>query len=256
MPDTATGALERVQQGLDVLTELLNRLLDVSRLDAGAVQPRVRPTALDDVLADIEAAYAAAAAKGVEWTATGCALPVRTDPVLLAQMLRNLVDNAVKYTLSGKIAVDCRTVGDRVRIVVRDTGIGIPEEHLGQVFEEFHQVGNPERDRTKGLGLGLAIVRRLSVLLDHPVEVRSQLGVGTEFVVTLPIALEAARANDNQGMAHQGAVRGPPGRLVVLVDDEAVVLRALEAMLQSTSRETRFRFQPMVLKSPLSQMSG
>ncbi|AWK88561.1 hybrid sensor histidine kinase/response regulator [Azospirillum thermophilum] len=235
-------ALDHVQQGLNVLTELLNRLLDVSRLDAGAVHPLMQPTVLNDVLADIEAGYAAAAAaKGIGWRAAGCPLPVRTDPVLLSQMLRNLIDNAVKYTRSGEISIDCQEAGDRVRITVRDTGIGIPEDHLGLVFEEFHQVDNPERDRTKGLGLGLAIVRRLSILLDHPVEVRSQPGIGTEFVILLPIAFDSVRANDNHGAAGGAAGEevpaGPSGRFVVLVDDDVVVLRALEAMLRSWGLE-------------------
>lgn len=227
-------AVEHVQTGLNALTDLLNRLLDVSRLDAGAVHPRVQPVRLDTVLADLTAGYAAmAAAKEIDWRVKGCAMLVQTDPVLLSQMLRNLADNAVKYTERGSIHIECFKAENHARIVMRDTGIGIPLEHIKEIFEEFHQVGNPERDRTKGLGLGLAIVRRLSRLLDHPVEVRSNPGIGTEFCVILPISAESVQANDNSDEENHEVTRGLLNRFVVLVDDDAFVLTALEAILIS-----------------------
>lgn len=111
---------------------------------------------------------------------------MQTDPVLLARMLRNLLTNAVRYTESGRILLGCRRRGAQVRIEVWDTGLGIPGDKLDSVFDDFVQIGNPERDRTKGLGLGLAVVRRMATLLRHDVGVRSTLGRGTSTGVCRP----------------------------------------------------------------------
>ena len=116
---------------------------------------------------------------------------VATDPELLDRILRNLLANAVSYTSSGGILLGCRRSGDSVRIIVADTGPGIPEPQQHQIFEEFYQVGNPERDRSRGFGLGLAIVRRIADMLEHPVAVRSVVGKGSVFSVTVPLAAPA-----------------------------------------------------------------
>jgi signal transduction histidine kinase len=116
---------------------------------------------------------------------------VRSDPVLLERMLRNLLENSLRYTRRGGVLLGCRRWGDRLRIEVVDTGIGIAPEKLEAVFDEFHQIDNPERDRAKGLGLGLAVVRRLARLLGHEIEVRSEPGRGSCFAITLPLAQAA-----------------------------------------------------------------
>ena len=105
-------------------------------------------------------------------------LCVRSDPRLLEQMIRNLLWNAVKYTPHGKILLGCRRRGDKLRLEVWDTGMGIPAEHLQAIFEEFHQVDNPARERGLGLGLGLAIVQRIGTMLGHAIDVRSRRGQG------------------------------------------------------------------------------
>ncbi len=169
--------------------ELLDALLDVSRLDIAAVQPHRQPIALELLLEMIADGHRQSArAKGLRLRHRPTALWVDTDPQLLRRMIGNLVANAVRYTSQGGILIGARSRGDRVRIEVWDTGIGIDEAHLPYLFHEFYQVGNPERDSTKGLGLGLAIVARLSEILDHPVEVRSLPGRGSVFAVTLPKA--------------------------------------------------------------------
>jgi CheY-like chemotaxis protein len=151
---------------------------------------------------------------------------VRSDRTLLARLVRNLVDNALRYTQSGMIRLRCKEEGGRLAIEVQDTGIGIPGEHLERIFEEFHQVGNPERDRALGLGLGLAIVRRVSLLLDHPVEVRSVHGRGSAFRVLVPLGQARPAAVEAPATAPDGR-----GRFAVLVDDDAVVLLGLRTVL-------------------------
>jgi two-component system, sensor histidine kinase len=124
--------------------------------------------------------------KGLSLSVVATSVYVRSDPTLLARIVRNLVANAVRYTEHGQVTIGCRRRGTRVRIEVWDTGPGIPPEKHAVVFQEFTQLGSPERDRRKGLGLGLAIVERLARLLEHEVELRSQVGRGSMFAISVP----------------------------------------------------------------------
>jgi signal transduction histidine kinase len=148
---------------------------------------------------------------------------------LLGRVLRNLVENAVRYTRSDHIRIACRRIGDRLRVEVEDTGIGIPLEQLEQIFEEFHQVDNQARDRSQGLGLGLAIVRRIADLLGHRIETRSRPGEGSIFSIELPLAITEAARLPISGDADSD--QNGQGRLVVVIDDDALVLESLEAIL-------------------------
>ena len=222
--------LSRLDQGLDTMKGLLDGLLEVSRLEAGVVTPVLDTFAASEITDALDSAYAEqATAKGLVWRVEGCDAVLRTDRGLLMQLLRNLVDNALRYTEAGAIRIRCRVDGERLAIEVQDTGIGIPPEHLDRIFEEFHQVGNPERDRLRGLGLGLAIVRRLSQLLDHPVQVRSVQGQGSAFRVLVPLAPARLIPTRAGGVDRRPVIDRP--RLAVLVDDDAVVLLGLQTVL-------------------------
>ena len=228
----AQNKLKRLLHGLDVMKGLLDGLLDISRLDAGIVAPQFEAFRAADVLEPLNDAYAPIArGKGVEWRAIPCGATVRSDRVLLGRMLRNLIENAVRYTDSGQIVIDCTARGGRLLIEVRDTGIGIPADQLNRIFEEFHQVGNAERDRSQGLGLGLAIVRRLSRLLDHPVDVWSEPGRGSRFSVSMPLAAEREDA-DSPPAPPEAPAAGEERRFAVVVDDDAIVLMGLDTMLR------------------------
>jgi signal transduction histidine kinase len=169
--------------------ELLNALLDVSRLDIAAVQPHRQPVALEPLLEMIADSHRQSArAKGLRLRHRPTALWVDTDPQLLRRMVGNLVANAVRYTTLGGVLIGARRHGERVHIEVWDTGIGIDSAHLPYLFHEFYQVGNPERDSAKGLGLGLSIVARLGEILDHRVAVHSRPGHGSVFSVSVPVA--------------------------------------------------------------------
>lgn len=226
--------VNNLEKSLDALRSLLDRLLDISKLDAGAVEPRLADVPMDALLEELNDAYAPrAAAKGLDLRIGRCGATVRSDPELLARILRNLIENALAYTMDGGVEVECATGAESLTITVRDSGIGIPEERLEEIFQEFTQLSNPERDRNQGLGLGLAIVRRLSRLLDHPVEVHSRFGCGSEFSVTVPLATAAARpglAFPAPGGA-EGTADGQ-GRLVMVVDDDSLVCAALAAMIR------------------------
>lgn len=225
---------EEVARDLDatlvVLKSLLDALLDVSKLDAGLIQANIAPTDLGEVLAQLtREAAPLAAGQGLALRSVPCSQVVATDPVLLARMLRNLLENAIRYTEQGKILLGCRLRGDHVGITVADSGIGIAPELQGEVFEEFYQVANSERDRRKGLGLGLAVVRRLSRMLDHPVELVSAPGKGSAFQVLVPRALAVAAAMGE--VAPDLVVPDPAKCLIVVIDDEPVVRRTLVVVL-------------------------
>ncbi len=182
--------VEHLQRSVDALRLLLDGILDLSRMDAGLVVPLARPFAIAPLLAQLGIEYEARARQaGLRLRARPCNARVVSDPLLLERILRNLLENALRYTRRGGILLGCRRRGDRLRIEVWDSGIGLAPEQMDNIFEEFYQAGNPERDRAKGLGLGLAIVERLARLLDHHVTVSSREGRGSRFAVTVPLAI-------------------------------------------------------------------
>ena len=185
----ARHVLDLLGQSMDSGVELLNALLDVSTLEAGDVRPARSPISASQLVASVAADLSPLAkAKGLRLRWQTSPFMVRSDPVMLKRLLRNLVVNAVRYTDHGGVLIGCRRRGTSVRIEVWDTGIGIPEEKLGLIFEDFVQLGNEERDRSKGIGLGLAIVARMARLLDLPLSVHSRPGHGSVFGVTVPLA--------------------------------------------------------------------
>ncbi|EWY36134.1 hypothetical protein N825_29705 [Skermanella stibiiresistens SB22] len=226
--------LGHIERGLDVLKGLLDTLLDVSQLDAGVMSPSIEEFPVTPLLDHLSASYAAVArGKGLDWSVEPCPWTIRSDPVLLGRVLRNLVENAIRYTSRGAVSIGCRVVGDALRIEVRDTGAGIAEDQIERVWDEFHQVGNPERDRSKGLGLGLAIVRRIARLLDCAVDIVSRPGEGSTFGVVVPLgrAADAARPPPaSWGAPHRPSNHGA-GRCALVIDDDVIVLLGLQRML-------------------------
>lgn len=221
--------LGRMGEALGGLRVMLDRLLDVSRLDAGLVAAKPEDMAVGELLERLHGQYRfQAEAKRIDLRLVSTSAAVRSDPVLLETMLRNLIENALRYTKSGKVLLGCRRRGDRLRIEVVDTGIGIAPDMQGEIFEEFIQVGNPERDQSKGLGLGLAVVRRLARLLGHNVAVRSVPGRGSAFSVDVPLA---ARAVPERRSEDEPA-KDDRGRLVLIIDDEALVRMGLQVTLE------------------------
>jgi len=226
--------LDDLQQSLEGLNLLLESLLDVSRLDAGVVAPHVENFALAPLLERIANEYTLAAhGKGIGLTVMPCHAFTRSDPTLLGRILGNLVANAVRYTPKGRILVGVRPAGANLRIEVWDSGIGIPADRTEEIFQEFTQLGNPERDRSQGLGLGLAIVRRLARLLDHPLVLRSVPGRGSMFSVEIP----QAPAQMVQPPRPAAALESGGRRLVMIIDDEAPVLKGLGMILEEWGYE-------------------
>jgi signal transduction histidine kinase/CheY-like chemotaxis protein len=214
------------------LGTLLDALLDISKLDAGAVRPETSRFGLDALLSRMAADFRPIAqAKGLALVLdTHVPLTVETDPVLFERVLGNLIDNAIKYTASGSVRVAAQTVSDKVVLSITDTGPGIPRVEHERVFEEFYQLANPERDRSRGIGLGLAIVRRLTELLRIRLELESDLGRGTTFRLTLPLIRDRRLAAREPAAPYEAAL--PEGLIALVVDDERSVREGMRTLLE------------------------
>ncbi|MDD5056358.1 MAG: ATP-binding protein [Sideroxydans sp.] len=200
--------------------EMLNTLLDFSRIEAGVIKPKVQAFYMQPLLNKIEREFEQQAdAKGLAYRSRETAIAVQSDPMLVELILRNLVSNAIRYTVRGGLLVTCRKRGEHAVLEVWDTGIGITPEHQREVFQEFHQLGNPERDRQKGLGLGLAIAEGLARTLVHELTLVSTPQRGSVFRLTLPIASEAPVATSGTTQHKNQKLNA---RVLVIDDDEAV----------------------------------
>lgn len=225
--------LDHIDDSVRSMGQLFNGLLDISRLDAGVVEVNRASFSLQSLVRNVAREFEAQAkAKRLELRTHAPDVFVESDPLLLERVLRNVVANAVTYTTRGGVLIGCRRRGRIVRLEVWDTGWGIATQERERVFEEFYQVGNPERDRTKGVGLGLAIVRRLTTLLDHRIELRSQPGTGTCFVIELPRSKAPSIAASSHSMP---AISGQPraSGLILVLDDEIAIQLAMKTLLES-----------------------
>lgn len=190
------SVLDKMGQAMAAGEALLNAMLDMSALDAGLTRADIGDVPASALLERLCSHYqAAAATKGLSLRCLPSSLVLRSDAALLERLLDKIVANAVRHTQKGGILIACRRRDGMARFEVWDSGPGIPRSQLSAIFEDFYQLGNPERDRAKGLGLGLSIVRRISKLLNHPVAVRSRVDKGTVFIVTVPLADAAPQAS-------------------------------------------------------------
>lgn len=216
-----------LQTATDSLTRLFNTLLDISLLDAGKLKPQLRDMALGPLIERLHNDYREqATAQQLGWQVECGELAVHSDPALLENILRNLISNALRYTPHGTVALTCTLMESQIEISVRDTGIGIPADELEAIFEEFHQAGNPERNRQQGLGLGLAIVQRTAALIGAAIAVQSESGKGSRFTLTVPQA-HAPLVNTTQAQ-YDAPLNG---LVVAVVDDEADIREGFANLL-------------------------
>ena len=229
----ALETLDRMQTSLKGLNGLLDAILDLSRLDAGF---EAQPEAVDlgVLIRRLANEYKPKAdGLGLALRVAHRKLWVKADPVLFERALRNLIENALRYTRTGGVLIGPRRRGERIRIDVVDTGIGVPQQRRKDIFEEFVQINNPGRQPGAGLGLGLAIVARIATLIDATIEMNSKEGKGSRFSLTLPAA-EPARVvvdEDPDDLQDRG------GRILI-VEDNVIVREGLEALLTKWGYDT------------------
>lgn len=223
--------VKRISTSVEALEELFDALLDISKLDAAVIQAHPEPVALGPLFAKLEVEFAPVAeAKGLRLRVVPSSVWIQTDPLLLARVLQNLIANAIRYTEHGSVMLLARRKGrESVAIEVRDSGVGVAPEHQARIFEEYYQVGNPERDRRKGLGLGLAIVKRIVGLLGHRLELRSGPGAGSKFSLVAP-RVEAFPLVQKTAKASASSVAG---YRILVVDDNPEVCASLVGLLHT-----------------------
>jgi two-component system, chemotaxis family, CheB/CheR fusion protein len=218
----AQKLVARVDDTLGAMSGMLNTLLDINQIEAGTVQAKISTFPVGDLLERLRDEFAYHAdAKQLSLRLVPSSKSIASDPRLLEQILRNLIANAIKYTASGKVLIGCRRHKDHLRIEIWDSGVGIDAIDLQAIFDEYHQIDNAARERSRGLGLGLSIVKRLGDLLGHTVHVRSLLGKGSVFAVDLATSPRQPGidvvANENDKTAgHQ------TGQILIIEDDPEV----------------------------------
>lgn len=221
-----------IKKSSDALESLLNALLDISKLDAGVLQPELTSISLEAILNRVTTnGESKAKEKGLKFRVHNINKTVHSDIFMLERILNNLVSNAIRYTTSGSVFIGCRLRANKVRIEVRDSGIGIEKNKFGDIFEEFYQAGNPERDRSKGLGLGLAIVDRLCNLLDYKIEVQSSPGKGSLFAIEVPY-VDTSDIPSTVLTSNNLFVSDVSGLHVLVIDDEAMIREGMAATLE------------------------
>lgn len=222
--ERAEKLVARIDETLGAISGMLNTLLDINQIEAGTVQADMASFPINDLFDRLKDEFTYhAQAKGLALRVVPCSLVIQSDPRLLEQMIRNLMSNALKYTTQGKVLLGCRRRQGMLSIEVCDSGIGIPDQELHAIFDEYHQLDNIARERNRGLGLGLSIVQRLGNLLGHRVRVRSQQGKGSVFAIDVALPRRAvappfvAPPHDVEDETDGGARR--TGTILVIEDD-------------------------------------
>ncbi|MGG5886974.1 response regulator [Falsiroseomonas sp. HC035] len=220
----------RLDETIDTMSGILDTLLDLNQMEVGRTQAAIAPVALGPLLTGLQREFAEAArGAGLVWRSVPTQAMVLSDARLLRQILRNLLGNALKYTRMGRILLGCRRIGGMLRIEVWDTGIGIPRAQLPTVFDEAQQISGTARARSQGIGLGLAIARRLADLLGHPIGVRSREGTGSCFHVDVPLAVSADATAPTPRTPRHPAVATTR---ILMIEDDATVAESLRMLLQ------------------------
>jgi CheY-like chemotaxis protein/anti-sigma regulatory factor (Ser/Thr protein kinase) len=242
-------------QALSAMSELLNSLLDISKLEAGAIAPDIEDCLVKNVFERLQAQFSTLAeAKGLQLLVDECDDVVRTDPTLLEQIVQNLIANAIRYTKQGLVQLRCLHHSTCVQIEVVDTGIGIPANELILIFDEFYQAPRQPGQGKEGLGLGLSIVRRLADLLALNLEVDSTPGSGSRFTLNVP---RGTRTENSTTTVHaKRRVAHTSKRIVLVVDDDDAVANATAMLLETDGYRPLVARDLETAQSRLAEMDG
>jgi len=248
-----------IDNSLQAAEELLGTLLDISKLDAGALTPRRSHFALADIFRPLRAEFEVMADdRGLDLDVVPTQKWVDSDPQMLRRIVQNFLSNAIRYTQEGRVLLGCRRQGERLLIEVWDSGPGIPESKLTEIFQEFRRLDQVSRHKEseKGLGLGLSIADRMSRVLDHPIKVRSWEGIGTVFSVSVPIVAAKEIAPIEQEAGHRRSGNKLAGTRIVCIDNETLILEGMTAMLSGWGCEVFTATSIGGAKSILRNMDG
>jgi two-component system, chemotaxis family, CheB/CheR fusion protein len=225
--------IQRLDETVISMSSMLNTLLDINQIDAGVIRVERQFFPVSNLLKMLQKYFNLQAdSQEIDLVFVPCKLMIESDPRLLEQMVRNLIANALKYTKNGKVLVGCRRHGDRLTIEIWDTGLGIAELELESIFLEYHQIDNDARERNRGLGLGLSIVKRLGDLLGHAINVRSQLGKGSAFSINVGVfTQESSRINFSNITAITPKISAHLSGTIMVIEDDPDVRDLLALFL-------------------------
>jgi signal transduction histidine kinase/CheY-like chemotaxis protein len=247
--------VENIDDSLEAIEEILGALLDISRLDAGAMTPSISSFKIGDLMRSLEIEFAPIArAKGLKLSFVSCSLPVESDRLLLRRLLQNLISNAIKYTPRGRVLVGCRRHGQSLQIGVYDTGVGIPVLKRGEIFKEFHRLEQGARI-ARGLGLGLSIVERLARVLGHGIALDSNVSGGSFFSVTVPIA---KAINHTAAVTSATPLSRTPmsGALIVCIENDPAILDGMRTLLTAWDAKVIAVTDPEAAIGPIKAAGG
>jgi signal transduction histidine kinase len=238
----AQGPLEPLVKNLstavDSLSKLVEELLEISRLDAGAIQPRVQQVLIDEMFSALEQEFAPlAAGKALALRVRHAGIAIESDPVLLSRVLRNLLGNALRYTTKGGVLLAARPRGGLISLEVWDTGPGIHKDELDRVFEEFYRGESSRGEAASGFGLGLSIVKRICSVLGHPLIVTTRPGTGTVFRIEAPVSASPRRAMRSANELAEASLRSLTGHTLALIEDNEEILNSMSNLLRSWGAE-------------------
>jgi signal transduction histidine kinase len=224
------NTVKSINASVAALEGLFNELLDIAKIDSGVIKPNLTQFMLEDVFGRLRDEFSAeATAKDLRLSVDGGSHVVKSDSLLLERIIRNLLSNAIRYTSAGEVALSARPADGKLRIEVRDTGVGIRPEDQQRIFEEFFQLGNPGRTSKKGLGLGLSIVKRLCGLLGYEVRLTSEIAKGSAFSFDVPPGTVPEQRPGAPAAARDRADLS--GKLIVVIDDEAAIVEGMTVLL-------------------------
>lgn len=250
------GIVKQINASVSSLQSLFNALLDISRLDAGVMKVEKMSFELQTLFSRMANDFnSLAQEKGLRVIWPNSTYVVYSDPALLEQILRNFISNAIRYSDSGEIRIQCEKMKDEIHIVVIDQGIGIALEEQKMVFNEFHQLDNPERDRSKGMGLGLAIVQRTAKLLGHQICLTSEPGKGSRFNVIVESGKLVENKNDVFTSIHESEPVAINDEVIVVIDDDVNIREGMQTLLQAWGCEVIVAASQEELMTCLRQMN-
>ncbi|MCL6417640.1 hybrid sensor histidine kinase/response regulator [Aestuariirhabdus sp. Z084] len=230
-PGEGKELAQNIDSSLRAAEELLTDLLDISKLDAGGVEPQFSDFPVSELLSPLCAEFSAMAESSqMEFDTVNSSQVIRSDNKLLRRIVQNFLTNAFRYAKRGRVVLGCRRQGDKLRIEIWDNGPGIPQSRLQEIFEEFRRLDSHATQEVKGVGLGLAIAERISKMLDHPLAVRSWEGAGSVFSVEVPLGdATQVQQRNLQKVSPGNALRG---RRVLCIDNEETILAGMKALLE------------------------
>ncbi|WP_415900059.1 NahK/ErcS family hybrid sensor histidine kinase/response regulator [Neptuniibacter sp. QD48_11] len=230
--DETSQLVENLNGSLTAAEELITAILDISKLDAGALAPSITDFSLDDMFSALNTEFTAVAdKKSLKFQTVQCNKVVRSDQQLLRRIIQNFLSNAMRYTQEGKILLGCRRRKNMLRIEVWDTGVGIAEDKIKEVFEEFRRIDNPKHSQVQGLGLGLAITERIARMLGHKLNVRSWPTKGTVFSVEIPLGDSTKAVKPKPEKRGWIRSKGLNGIRAIVIDNEPKILEGMSALL-------------------------